>query len=510
MTAENDTSPPGLELLYEGAAAHARGEVTEALRIFEHAVRTTTGGVRVSALINAASMRDELGDHTGALTGFRAALTEIPDDATEKRASTLVNYSQALQHVGELDAAQAALEQARELLTGHSELAALRVSCLISLTAVAMHRSQWARAIELATESLDFTARFAPRLRGHPLGNLAAAHFESGRGDLGLDFAHQALAAFETVGDVNGAAESQQTLAMMYARLNRPDDADRYLRDSCLYFEQAGLGYRAGLGLQLTGFLAERHGDLDHVERLYRRALAYFEDSGAALESAGVRIRLATLAFAHGRVGEGQTLLAAAYEIYAVRGLGLQCARVDYWHAALWESVIDDMVTPPPAQVLALARDLAVTSAIAIDAVRYSFPSGTQREQWNREMAAPAVRLAFRFAYLCGDAALIADLIETQCAGTTLDKEATVAAGGPPRLPFDPMPAPGDPADGPEAGSLRLGSALAHVAAAAGLPVTPPPRLAVAPDGHIALAAYIAAAEQRYGRTVREDRVLPI
>ncbi|MBF6450340.1 tetratricopeptide repeat protein [Nocardia elegans] len=504
-----DTPPPGLELLHEGAAAYARGEVTEALRIFEHAAHTTTGGVRVSALVNAASMRDELGDHAGAITGFRAALTDIPGDATEKRASTLVNYSQALQHVGDLDAAHTALEQARDLLTGHSELSTLQVSCLVSLTAVAMHRSQWARAIELATESLEFATRFAPQLRGYPLGNLAAAHFESGRGELGLDFAHQALAAFEAAGDGNAAAESRQTLAMMYARLGRPDDAEPHLRAAQQYVERAGLGYRAGLGLQLMGYLAERHGDLDHVEQLCRRALTSFERSGAALESAGVRIRLATLDFAHGRVGEGQAQLAAAYEIYAVRGLGLQCARVDYWHAALWESLIGDMVTPPPAEVLALARDLAVTSAIAIDAVRYSFTNGTQRERWNREMAAPAVRLAFRFAYLCGNGELIADLVETVCAGTSFDS-GTAADGGPPRLPFDPIPAPGEALDGPGTGSLQLGSALAQVAAAAGLPVSPPPRLSVSPDGHIALDTYLTAAEHRYGRTVREDRVLAI
>ncbi|WP_280271765.1 tetratricopeptide repeat protein [Nocardia wallacei] len=503
-----DTVPPGVELLHEGAAAHARGEVAEALRIFADAARTTSGGVRVSALINAASMRDELGDHTGAITGFRAALAEIPDDATEKRASTLINYSQALQHVGDLDAAEAALEQARDLLEGHSDLATLRVSCLISLTAVAMHRSRWAQAITLATDSLEVTTRSAPQLRGHPLGNLAAAHFESGRGELGLDFAHQALAAFEATDDVNGTAEMRQTLAMMYARLGRHDEAEPHLRTAQRHFEAAGLGYRAGLGLQLSAFLAERHGDLEHVEQVYRRALAYFEGSGAVLEASGVRIRLATLDFAHGRVGDGQALLAAAYAAYAARGLGLQCARVDFWHASLWDMIIPDLVTPPPPEALALARDLAVTSALAIDAVRYSFRDGGQREQWNREMAAPALRLAFRFAYRCGDGQLIADLIETQCAGTALDR-AAMTDTAPARLPFDPPPPPPEPPADPGAGSLRLGSALAQVAAAAGLPVGPPPRLAVPPDGHIALDAYITAAEQRYGRAVRDDRVIP-
>ncbi|MEV5648644.1 tetratricopeptide repeat protein [Nocardia sp. NPDC052254] len=502
-----DSPPPGLELLHEGAAAHGRGEITEALRIFEHAVRTTAGGVRVSAMINAASMRDELGDHSGAIDGFRAALAEIPDDAIEKLASTLINYSQALQHIGELDDAQHALERARDLLTGHEEFATLRVSCLVSLTAVATHRSQWVRAIELATESLDAAQYFAPRLRGHPLGNLAVAHFESGRAELGLDFARQALVAFEAAGDVNAAAESRQNLAQMYARLGRDDEAEAHARDSQRYFERAGLGYRAGVGLALLGLLAERDGDLERVEELYRRALDHFETSGAVLDAAGVRIRLATTAFAHGRAGDGERLLAAAYHTYAERGLGLHCARVDFWHASLWDALIDDMVDPPPPEVLAQARDLAVTAAIAIDAVRYGFANGAQRAQWNREMAAPALRLAFRFAHRCGDGRLIADLIETQCAGTTLDRTPAGPAA-PPQLPFEAMRPPADP-DSPSAGTLRLGAALAQVAAAAGLPVSPPPRLTVPPDGRIALDAYITAAEQRYGRPVREERVLP-
>ena len=502
-----DTTPAGLELLHEGAAAHGRGEVTEALRIFDRAARTTTGGVQVSAMINAASMRDELGDHSGAIDGFRAALAAIADDAIEKLASTLINYSQALQHIGQLDDAQRALERARDLLTGHEEFGTLRVSCLVSLTAVATHRGQWVRAIQLATESLDTATHFAPQLRGHPLGNLAVAHFESGHGELGLDFARQALAAFEAAGDVNAAAESRQNLAQMYARLGRDDEAEPSVRDSQRYFEQAGLGYRAGVGLSLLGLLAERHGDLDRVERLYRRALEYFETSGAVLDAAGVRIRLATLAFAHGHAGDGETLIAAAYQTYAERGLGLQCARVDFWHASLWDVLFDDMVEQPPPELVLQARDLAVTAAIAIDAVRYSFANGAQREQWNREMAAPALRLAFRLAHRCGDGRLIADLIETQCAGTTLDRTPT-GPTAPPQLPFEAMQPPADP-DSPPAGALHLGAALAQVAAAAGLPVSPPPRLTVPPDGHIALDAYITAAEQRYGRPVREERVLP-
>lgn len=501
-----DATDAGLELLHAGAAAYRGGEIAEALRLFEHAARTGSPGVRVSALVNAASMRDELGDHSGAATGYRAALREIPPTAVEKRVSALINYSQALQHLGALDEAQDALEQARALLAT-DEFPALRVPCLLSLTAVAFHRGQWARVIELGTESLDVAVRFAPELSGHPLMNLAGAYFEIGRRELGVDFARQALTAFEAAGDRNAVAETRQNLAQLLCRLDRLDEAEEPLAAAQEYFERSGLGYRAGVGLQTMGFLAERRGDDDAAERRYLRALAYFEESGAVLDAAGVRIRLATVAFGRGDIARGRELLDTAFAAYASRGLGLHCAQVDYWHAALLERLIDDTGTPSP-DLVAAGRALAVPAAIAIDAVRYTLPNGNQREQWNREIADPAMRLAFRFAALCGDGPLVADLVETQCAGTTLDMSRTTA----PAAPRFPLVAPRPPTEPPvdDAAGLRLGSALAQVAAAAGLPVTLPPRLAVAPDGHIALAEHLAAAEHRYGLTVRTDQVLPV
>ncbi|MGW4070582.1 tetratricopeptide repeat protein [Nocardia grenadensis] len=503
MSAEE---PPGLELLYEGAAAYQRGEIAEALRIFEHAVDTTTDGVHTSALINAASMYDELGDHHGAAARYRAALARIPADAREKRASTLINYSQALQHLGSLDEAQAVLEQARDLLADATDLGVLRVSCLLSLSAVAAHRSQWSRVIETATESLDSALRFAPHLAGHPLMNLAGAYFETGRRELGVDFAQQALAAFTAAGDRDAVADTRQNLAQLFGRLGRLDEAEELVLASQAYYERAGLRYRAGVGWKIRGFLAECRGEVDRADEWYRRGLDCFQDSGAVLDAASVQCRLATVAYARGLVGEGQRLLEAAFTVYAERGLGLQCAQLDYWHAVLVQMVVDDMDSPP-AELLALGRALAVPAAITIDAVRYTLPGGSQRERWNREVADPAVRLAFRFAYLCGDVRLLTDLIETQCAGTTLDTTPGERVERPQFPLDDPVPpTAGESGSGP----LHLGAALARVAAAAGLPVAPPARLAVGPDARIALGDYIAAAEQRYGQRVREDRVIAV
>ncbi|WP_069161361.1 tetratricopeptide repeat protein [Nocardia altamirensis] len=524
MTSADDETPDeGTALLAAGADAYSRGDTTGALRIFEDAARTLTGTMRLSAMVNAASMADELGEHTKALGLYREALAEMPADAPRLRPSALVNMSQALQHLGELDEAQAALEQARELLADSTDQGVLRVACLLSLTAVAMHRQQWAYAAELATESLDAALRFAPHLAGHPLMNLAATHFETGRRELGIDFAEQALAAFDSAGDRNAVAETQQNLATMFVRSDRLDAAEAPLQASQQYFEQAGLGYRAGIGLKTMAFLAEGRDDLAKAADLYGRSLAYFVASGAVLDAADLRIRLSTVAFKTGRPEECEQLLAEAFQIYAAHGLGMHCAQLDYWHATLLEGAIDATIEAeqtPSIEVLTAAVGLAVPAALAIDAVRYTLPTGTQRDLWNRQIADPAMRLAFRFAYLTGNGLLLADLIETQCAGTTVNID-RAEGGHITQLPFQLPEPPVDPATQPGATTLhaplapaavpvRLGVALAGVAASAGLPVSPPPRLALAAEGRIALAPYIEAAEQRYGRAIRDDLVLTV
>ncbi|MFF2556593.1 tetratricopeptide repeat protein [Nocardia sp. NPDC058058] len=481
----------------------ARGELGEALRIFETAVRTETGDIRVCAMVNAACVTDQLGDHAGAAELFRDALAQMGPDAPRMRPAALINMSQALQLLGDLDGAQAALEQARELLSGESAPLELRYACLVSLSAVALHRQQWARSIEIATESLDAATRFAPDQVGHSLMNLAAAHFETGRWELAEDFAGQALAAFAAAGDGDGVAETQQNLAVMHTRSGRYDAAEPLLTTAQEYFETSGHAHRAGIGWKVMGLIAERRDRPDTADAHYRRALAHFEESGVIVDAADVRTRLATLAFAAGRYQDGEAELVTARAIYAEHGLGLLCAQVDFWHAGLLEPLLEAMP-----ELLPRAVDLAVPAALALDAVRYELPDGAQRENWNRRMADPAMRLAFRYGFLSGDAVLIADLIETACAGTTLDIDRLAAQPNnatPDTLdPLDPLPAnPGHIND-----ALQLGNALAAVAARAGLPVALPPRVAVAPDGHIALAAAIFAAEQRYGRPLRDDRVV--
>jgi hypothetical protein len=50
----------GRDLLQAGAAAYQGGDAVGALRIFEDAAQATSGRIRLAAMINAASMADEL------------------------------------------------------------------------------------------------------------------------------------------------------------------------------------------------------------------------------------------------------------------------------------------------------------------------------------------------------------------------------------------------------------------------------------------------------------------
>ncbi|MEU4648257.1 tetratricopeptide repeat protein [Nocardia fluminea] len=504
MAATGRTSDRDDAQLTAGYAAYQRGDVVAALAIFEQAADGAAPRLRSAALINAASMADELGDHRRSVVLFRTALAEMPDDAAHQRPAALVNLSQAFQHLGEFDAAQNVLEEARALLADGTDQGQLRVACLLSLTAVALHRQQWARAGELALESLGVTERFAPELAGHPLMNLAACSFETGRWDLAVDFARQAVAAFAAAGQAASVAESQQNLATMLVRAGHFDEAEEPLLASQEFFEAAELGHRAGIGSKTMGFLAERRADFATARVDYERALDRFDATGAVVDAADVRLRLATVACAEGDLAAAEELLDAAFSVYAARGLGMHCAQLDYWHAELLHASVEQAAQPHP-DLLNRAVSLAVPAALAIDAVRHTLPNGNQRERWHRTVAEPAMRVAFRCAALAGNGQLVSDLIETQCAGTTLDAPVDTEVTAP-SLEFELFdPAPAEQITTP---ALQLGAALADIAAAAGIPVAPPPRLV--DHGRIVLADFISHAEQRYGRPVRDTRVIAL
>ncbi|MFE4370105.1 tetratricopeptide repeat protein [Streptomyces sp. NPDC056835] len=567
-------------LIDAGNDAFLQGEFLAAHALFDQAVDAATPFdralyVRTSALVNRASAADRLGDHPAAIDSYRKALglgdrlTEAVTDDPQGtavvlvlRAGVLVNLAQALQNTGDFDAARTSLERARALLSPvrpedgtAADTAELLVGCLVSLTALTIQSERWARAHELATESLEVVTRHHPELSGRPLLNLATIHEATGRPDLAEDFAHQAVAAFLASDTPAGVAEARQSLAQTYLRSGRLDEAEELLTEGQEYFERTGMGAQCALGLDLLGLLAVLRGDPVLADELYVRSVARFEESGAVVSAAEVRVRLAAGLHAEGRYEESEAHIQAAQCVFAAGGLGLRRAQADFFHATLLEDRwANGSGTPPDSALLGRAIGLAVPAALAIDAVRFTLASGQQRERWNREFAAPAMRLAFRLAARAGAAELVNELIESQCAGTPLmdgSPDAGAAddrAGGLPYPPLAPprflgpsafpgppapdgqpdlrqpsprqpdprqpdpgQPDPGQPGPGPPgpADTFRLGTALAGVAASAGLRASPPPRLALNPTGPVALDPYISHAEARYGGRIRDPRVVP-
>ncbi|MFE3141920.1 tetratricopeptide repeat protein [Streptomyces scopuliridis] len=534
-------------LIDAGNDAFLQGEFRTAHALFDRAADAAVPFeqalyVRTSALVNRASAADRLGDHPAAVASFREALglcdrlaEAVTGDAAGTavvvvlRAGVLVNLAQALQNTGDFDAAQTSLERARALLASvrpedgtDADTAELLIGCLVALTALTIQREQWARAHELATESLEVVTRHHPGLTGRPLLNLATIHEATGRPDLAEDFAHQAVAAFLASDTPAGVAEARQSLAQTYLRSGRLDEAEELLTEGQGYFERTGMAAQSALGLDLLGLLAVLRGDPVRADELYVQSVARFEESGAVVSAAEVRVRLAAGLHAEGRYEESEAHISAALPVFAAVGLGLRCAQADFFHATLLEDRwANGSGTPPDPALLGRALGLAVPAALAIDAVRFTLASGQQRERWNREFAAPAMRLAFRLAARAGAAELVGELIESQCAGTPLmdsspdgsaaDDRAGDPSLAPPRF-LGPSAFPDPSAPGGQPGptdTFRLGTALAGVAASAGLRVSPPPRLALHPTGPVALDPYISHAETRYGGRIRETRVVP-
>ncbi|WP_329064079.1 tetratricopeptide repeat protein [Streptomyces sp. NBC_01429] len=538
-------------LVDAGCEAFLRGEFPSAQGLFDQAVTAADHieapphhpdvlAVRAQALINRATTADRMGDHPAAVASFRAALAlcePLPEPAGPVlRASALVNLSQALLHTGDFDGGRGALEEARALLIAPdggapppgSDTADLLIGCLVALTELTVQRERWSRAYELATESLDVVLRHRPELAGRPLMNLSAIALATGRLALAEDFAHQALTAFQESGTPAGTAEAQQALAQLYLRSGRTDEARSLLDAAQAFFERAGMSHQCGIGLDLLGLLAALEADHARAAELYVRGLDRFEKSGAPVAAAEVRVRLAAALHAAGLHGESEGQLALAQAAFAASGLGLRRAQTDYFHAALLENRLLSAPAPGPdsaAALLGRAVALAVPAALAIDAVRFTLANGSQRERWHQEIAAPAMRLAFRLAARAGAGALVSQLIESQCAGTPLvggpaggDGPAEDGAAlEPPRflepLTFPnrapdpaPAPAPNSAPDAPSTDTFRLGAALADVAADAGLLVAPPPRLVLDRTGAVALEPYIAEAETRYGGRIRDAR----
>ncbi|GIG68568.1 tetratricopeptide repeat protein [Phytomonospora endophytica] len=494
-------------LFAEGIQAFGRGDLHAARDAFDRAALTASADPalanrRAHSLTNCANAATNLGDHVGALAMLGTALDlcdESPDGSLAGlRPLILTARAPALMAIGDYDGAGTALEHALVILdadpppVGEEDRVTLLISALMSLTMLASNREDWPRANELGTRCLTVVTAHRPELAGVPLMNLADIALHTGRPELALDFGVQALAAFEHNGDAGGAAEMRRALGQMHLRAERFDEAEPLLITAQEFFEAAGLPHQAAAGLDMLGLLAAARGETDTATARFAASAALFDRVGQPVEAAEARGRQGMVAYLAGNRAEGEALLTATAAVQAGHGLPVRAAQLHIAMATLFEQSED------PA-LLARAADLAVPAALAIDAVAHTLTSGRQRDQWRRNVAEPAVAVAFRVAARSGNGPLVAQLVEARCAGSTLEHRTEPAS------PPQGMEGLMYPAQAP----VSIGTALADAAAGPGLTVGLPPRLALTPDGGIALDVHLDRAVERYGVPVRAEGTIP-
>ncbi|MBB5937947.1 tetratricopeptide repeat protein [Streptomyces zagrosensis] len=346
---------------------------------------------------------------------------------------------------------------------------------------------------------------------------------------------------FEGAGMVNRSASGLKLLGMLAAlRGERERARERYLR-ALAAFEACGAVVAAAHLRTELAVSAYAAGHFDEGEAELARAAAVFTAHGLGPQ-------LAQLDLTHAMLLESRHSADPDPESEPGEGPG-------------WGPT-----------ALARAVELAVPAALALDAVRFTLTGGYQRERWSRHIVAPAVRVAFRLATRAGDTRLVTELIETCCAGPPLSADRFAQApmtdyldAYPDTVEYGTAPAPGSdtspgcgiqpgrdiepghrlgveavaadltaelldtvvagwqqrrtesgaPASGPggarerAAHPFQLGAALADIAASAGIPLGAPPLLALTAEGEIALDRHIARAEERYGASIRDGRVIP-
>ncbi|MDQ0776393.1 tetratricopeptide (TPR) repeat protein [Streptomyces aurantiacus] len=447
---------------------------------------------------------------------------------------TLLARTELLRRTGNLDEAQATVDEAATLLAEFDDPEGLRTA-EIGRTRVHLlvDRSEWGAAEELASALLSLTSATTPAITSaitpavvpplivaQLLDCLGVICASTRRFDLAEDYFARADDGYRAIGHL---AERQQLISHRAYAAMRAGDLDRaeqlYAEASAIFERQSRFEDLA-VCEQARAALAEHRGDAAGATGLMASSLARFERLGSAIAAADTMLLAAQHAYDRGDIAELQRLAQAARDVYQERGVYERCAQVDLMLARILEDNLNriDPSDYEPASIttaISTAVSLALPVALALEAARYDFATAHARSQW-LELADDAMRLAFRLVNRGGDQGLLFELVEHRCAGASLVLGRTGRT--PPAAPGEGTVFP-DPAmktyapatsatsaDGP----MTLGGVAAEAAASVGLRVAPPPRVVMSPEtGRVALEQYIEAAEFRYHRRiVSEEEVL--
>ncbi|UCH77731.1 MAG: tetratricopeptide repeat protein, partial [Candidatus Coatesbacteria bacterium] len=192
------------------------------------------------------------------------------------------------------------------------------------------------------------------------LNNIGTTEMTQGRLGSSLAYLHRSFDLGGRSGNRFSQAVNCANLGEAYLTIRDYDEARRYFHE---YVEtNAAIGNRLGDGYAFAGFarVAAETGEPREAETYFRKAIAVFEEVGAAENARETRFSLAEFFAAHGRVEEARALVAAERD------------RRDDTRLQLWEAIVTSRL---PKEVLAAAekdslRQIVIRGAAALAALK--------------------------------------------------------------------------------------------------------------------------------------------
>ncbi|MFE3193820.1 hypothetical protein ACFXHA_32790 [Nocardia sp. NPDC059240] len=355
----------------------------------------------------------------------------------------------------------------------------------------------------------------------------------------------QARAAYRLLGLTVQAAQIDLHLGRLYSLTGRIAEAEAAVAGGSAVLEEVfGADRYLAIAENMIGSVHLKAGRYPLAAAAFRTAEAALERSGLPLQAAVARLNVGSAVMLQQDFTTGIALMTSAidvlnaepfYHLYRAMGLGniggteihlgrfeeanshLNQARALYTELGMVVAVakIDLLIAtaasmPGGPRAWRAALERGVPAVVFIDAQRFGFEAAHTRISWGA-LHAVAQTALFDWAHQLGDTALLADLVETAINSGTHVPEQAPRATDESDLQVTLAALAASDADGTEtAASQQLSasglSGAAALISGAILPMRPPPRLLM-PDGHVALADHLAAADARYQPIARPGEV---
>lgn len=486
-----------------------------------------------------ATVRISMGDFAEAAKLLRHATAVFENHRSDPRyAQCLLDTGVVQGHRGRIQAARHLFAQARR----YADSEELLRSCLLEESRLIVHGggdftealamldevracAEQAQEWAVAAQCLEFSG-----LCQYHLSHYAVAE----------DLLIRARQAYVLLGLRTELATADLHLGLVYYQTGRCAEAEEALergRAGLHEFEHHPFTAHTE---SLIGGLHMRAGRYRQAADAFRTAAAELTRSGLLFQAAVARLSLGGALIMQGDHSIGAELTESVLTVFdsdpangryhAVGLLNLGCAELISGHydaararaRAARQVTLDigDVVTAAKCDLIGaaaaaeagdvrVALEQGLPAAVFVDAQRFGFASAAARISW-REMNAVIQAGMFQWADQLGDTTLLADLIETTInSGTHVAEHHSADDGGDLQATLAALAVSGaDMSDTTTDHSLAESgiSGAAALISGAILPMRPPPRLRM-PDGHVALAPYLAAADAAYAPIERPGEV---